>query len=87
VAYGTRAISEFNVALGRYVVMPDHLHFFVRGDQNFVLGNWSRQARLYNFVPGIATSLPAIAEAPRRRVSPCRQRNASTQRGGYNLSR
>ena len=38
--YGTRAISEFNVALGRYVIMPDHLHFFVRGDQNFVLGNW-----------------------------------------------
>jgi len=20
--------------------MPDHLHLFVRGDQNFVLGNW-----------------------------------------------
>jgi len=40
VVYGTRAISEFNVALGRYVIMPDHLHFFVRGDRNFVLGNW-----------------------------------------------
>src|SRR5436309_10535287 len=40
VVYGTRAIKEFNVALGRYVIMPDHLHFFVRGDQNFVLGNW-----------------------------------------------
>jgi REP element-mobilizing transposase RayT len=38
--YGTRAIKEFNVALGRYVIMPDHLHFFVRGDQNFVLSNW-----------------------------------------------
>ncbi len=132
VVYGTRAIKEFNVALGRYVVMPDHLHFFVRGDQNFVLGNWvkglkrailkafpkekdhslwqpgffdhllrndesyaaadsesvrEQAGRLYNFVPGIATALPAIAEAPRRRVSPCRQLNASTQRGGYNLSR
>jgi putative transposase len=40
VTYGTRAISEFNVALGRYVIMPDHLHFFVRGDQRFGLGNW-----------------------------------------------
>jgi putative transposase len=39
-AYGGRAISEFNVALGRYVIMPDHLHFFIRGDQNFVLGDW-----------------------------------------------
>ena len=40
VVYGTRAIKEFNVALGRYVIMPDHLHFFVRGDQNFVLATW-----------------------------------------------
>jgi hypothetical protein len=40
--------------------------------------------RLYNSVPGIATALPAIAEAPRRRVSPCRQLNASTSlRLGY----
>jgi REP element-mobilizing transposase RayT len=38
--YGKRAISEFNVALGRYVIMPDHLHFFIRGDQTFVLANW-----------------------------------------------
>ena len=37
---GKRATSEFNVALGRYVIMPDHLHFFIRGDQNFVLGDW-----------------------------------------------
>ena len=33
-------MSEFNVALGRYVIMPDHLHFFIRGDQAFVLANW-----------------------------------------------
>jgi putative transposase len=38
--YGKRATSEFNVALGRYVIMPDHFHFFIRGDQNFVLGDW-----------------------------------------------
>ena len=38
--YGTHAMSEFNVAVGRYVIMPDHLHLFVRGDQNFVLGTW-----------------------------------------------
>jgi len=31
---------EFNAALGRYVIMPDHVHFFIRGDQNFVLANW-----------------------------------------------
>jgi REP element-mobilizing transposase RayT len=38
--YGKRAISEFNVGLGRYVIMPDHLHFFIRGDQTFVLASW-----------------------------------------------
>jgi REP element-mobilizing transposase RayT len=38
--YGTRGTNDFNVALGRYVIMPDHLHLFVRGDQNFVLRNW-----------------------------------------------
>ncbi|PYK54206.1 MAG: hypothetical protein DME48_08960 [Verrucomicrobia bacterium] len=38
--YGTRATKEFNVALGRYVIMPDHLHLFVRGDQSFVLATW-----------------------------------------------
>jgi len=40
ITYGARAISEFNVAVGRYVIMPDHLHLFIRGDQNFVLGDW-----------------------------------------------
>jgi putative transposase len=38
--YGARGAAEFNVGLGRYVIMPDHLHFFVRGDQSFGLGNW-----------------------------------------------
>src|SRR5437773_2283118 len=45
VVYGTRAMSEFNVALGRYVIMPDHLHFFIRGDQSFVLGDWVKGER------------------------------------------
>jgi putative transposase len=39
-SYGARGTTEFNVAFGRYVIMPDHLHLFVRGDQSFVLGNW-----------------------------------------------
>jgi REP element-mobilizing transposase RayT len=33
-------MKDFNVALGRYVIMPDHLHLFVRGDQSFVLPTW-----------------------------------------------
>jgi REP element-mobilizing transposase RayT len=37
--YGNAAI-ERNIALGRYVVMPDHVHLFVRGGPEFRLGDW-----------------------------------------------
>ena len=38
--YAHRAIENFNVALGGYVIMPDHVHLFVRGDRNFTLSSW-----------------------------------------------
>jgi putative transposase len=38
--YGQRASAEFNVALGRYVIMPDHIHLFVRGRPDFTLSTW-----------------------------------------------
>ena len=38
--YGRCGIEKFNVALGRYVIMPDHIHLFVRGDENFSLSAW-----------------------------------------------
>jgi putative transposase len=38
--YALCAIDNFNVALGRYVIMPDHVHLFVRGDRNFALSPW-----------------------------------------------
>jgi REP element-mobilizing transposase RayT len=41
VEYGDRGL-EMNVALGRYVIMPDHLHLFVRGGPEFQLGLWVR---------------------------------------------
>jgi putative transposase len=40
--YAERGISDFNVAVGRYVIMPDHLHLFVRGDRHFVLREWAK---------------------------------------------
>ena len=40
VKYGKEALEKFNVAVGRYVIMPDHVHFFVRGDASFVLSRW-----------------------------------------------
>ena len=38
--YACRGIDKFNVALGRYVIMPDHVHLFVRGDRTFTLSSW-----------------------------------------------
>jgi len=40
VLFAKRAGETFNVAVGRYVIMPDHVHLFVRGDDNFRLGPW-----------------------------------------------
>jgi len=35
-----RRAAEFNIAVGRYVLMPDHVHFFVSGHEEFVLSRW-----------------------------------------------
>src|SRR6266576_2173478 len=40
VVFAKRAEYNFNVAVGRYVIMPDHVHLFVRGDYGFRLGPW-----------------------------------------------
>lgn len=32
--------NSHDVAIGRYVIMPDHVHLFVRGPDNFQLGRW-----------------------------------------------
>jgi putative transposase len=40
ICYGKRAERDFNVAVGRYVIMPDHVHLFVRGGQSFRLRPW-----------------------------------------------
>jgi putative transposase len=39
--YAKRA-PDHNVAVGRYVIMPDHIHLFVAGDHEFDLGMWVR---------------------------------------------
>lgn len=38
--YISRGMDEFGVAVGRYVIMPDHLHFFVCGPPDFELTHW-----------------------------------------------
>lgn len=38
--FAERAYAESGVAVGRYVIMPDHLHLFVCGPDDFILGRW-----------------------------------------------
>src|SRR5256885_9621990 len=38
--FAERAWEEFNVAVGRYIIMPDHVHLFICGDPQFVLTTW-----------------------------------------------
>src|SRR5438067_9706594 len=38
--FASRAHAMHNVAVGRYVIMPDHLHLFVCGPDDFELGRW-----------------------------------------------
>ena len=40
VTFASQANSQHNIAVGRYVIMPDHVHLFVRGPDNFQLGPW-----------------------------------------------
>jgi REP element-mobilizing transposase RayT len=38
--FAKRGFTERNIAVGRYVIMPDHIHLFVCGPDDFVLGRW-----------------------------------------------
>ena len=40
VAFALQANSRHNIAVGRYVIMPDHVHFFVRRPDDLQLGHW-----------------------------------------------
>jgi len=39
-SFAARGLQEKNVAVGRYVIMPDHVHAFVRGGDDFSLSSW-----------------------------------------------
>jgi putative transposase len=40
VRFSRRADDEHGIAIGRYVIMPDHIHLFVCGPNDFELGPW-----------------------------------------------
>ena len=37
-----RAGQEHGIAIGRYVIMPNHVHLFVRGSPDYLLTQWVR---------------------------------------------
>ena len=41
IAFGKAGLAR-GIAIGRYVIMPDHIHLFVRGSLDFVLVQWMR---------------------------------------------
>ena len=40
VRFSKRAQNDFGVAVGRYVILPDHLHLFVALPDDLKLGDW-----------------------------------------------
>lgn len=54
--YAHCAIEKFCVALGRYVIMPDHVHLFVRGSEAFALSSW---------VGGLKRTISVALRSPR----------------------
>jgi len=54
--YGHRGIGKFSVALGRYVIMPDHVHLFVRGGPDLTLSSW---------IGGLKRTMSVAVKSPR----------------------
>jgi REP element-mobilizing transposase RayT len=40
VHFAEQAYTGHNIAVGRYVIMPQHVHLFVGGDESLQLGRW-----------------------------------------------
>ena len=44
--FAARGQRDQDIALGRYVLMPDHLHLFVCGPPEFKLAQWVRMLKI-----------------------------------------
>lgn len=43
--FARRGFEEKGIAVGRYVIMPEHIHVFVRGPIGFALSSWVRMLK------------------------------------------
>ena len=57
--YAERGATEKAVAVGRYVIMPDHVHLFVCGGDNFDLGFWVRGLKRAMAKAVVVAAVPA----------------------------
>jgi len=59
--YGERGAVENRAAVGRYVIMPDHIHLFVCGGREFDVGLWVRGLKraIANAIPKTAAGTAA----------------------------
>jgi len=62
--YALRGVSEKRIAVGRYVIMPDHVHLFVCGGRDFDLGLWVRGLKR-GMATGVAAAVPDAPSAKR----------------------
>jgi putative transposase len=47
VRFAECAHADYDIAVGRYVIMPDHVHLFVSGPEDFELGRWMGALKHY----------------------------------------
>ena len=70
--YAKRGLDH-NVAVGHYVLMPDHIHLFVAGDHEFDLGMWVR---------GLKSVVAAAVTGGRHGKDPAAETAAATTAAG-----
>jgi putative transposase len=85
--FAMRGFEEKQIAMGRYVIMPDHLHLFVSGSQEFHLAQWARMlklvlGRVVHVAPALHRSTTTAGETASR-VSASQQRSAEIWERGF----
>ncbi|HEX8077921.1 MAG TPA: transposase [Chthoniobacterales bacterium] len=73
VRFAERAYLDHGIAVGRYVIMPDHLHLFVSGPPDFDLGRWMGMLK-QSLEKAVILSAPASPTGRRLQKTPIWQR-------------
>ena len=75
-SYAEAGAAKANVAVGRYVIMPDHVHLFVQGGDNFNLGLWIRGLKRA-MASGVTPSSGVGAAVPGGKAQPTQKTGAT----------